>query len=310
MRLNDIQSFGFKKVGIEDKRVIEKYLSRTTGILSSYSSFASIICWDFLLNAYSAVFNDLLCILTYDTITGIWTISPPYGRYDNDNLDNIKGFFSTVGRLFSSAGEPLIINDVKGWMLDYYKKIDCFDFRPSFSVDLSDYIYFKGDFDKHVTAKNGKYLLKSFTQKYDYKIEDINENTVKPCMELFERLWAERKHSDYAGYSYIKNSTESLFKHYKELGLLGVVVIIDGSVVGYLCFTKEGNELLIHLKMNDYCYSGITEFMFFKALELYGQNCEYINYEEDMGIEGLRKHKARITKHSLFHNYTVFVKKN
>ena len=96
-----------------------------------------------------------------------------------------------------------------------------------------------------------------------------------------------------------------VLERYGEYGQLGGVLTAGGEIVSVSIGEVVGDTLFIHIEKADTGYSGAYQKTVNGFARLYGGGVRYINREEDMGIEGLRKSKLSYHPAALLEKYTV-----
>lgn len=160
------------------------------------------------------------------------------------------------------------------------------------SDDTQDYIYLSHDLatleGKRFQAKRNH--ISRFFREYDHvRLAALDDNNVPDALCVMEQWCAENDliPAEYGEYAVL---CEALH-HYKELGMRGMVLYVDdnpaamtlGSEISPLCFDVNFEKAL-----RGYVGSyAVINNEFAKTLTAY----KYINREEDLGIEGLRKSK-------------------
>lgn len=92
--------------------------------------------------------------------------------------------------------------------------------------------------------------------------------------------------------SFEKGAMERYFRHYFDFNQTGAVIKVDGEIVA-MSFGERLNRdtALIQIELADENYRGAYQAINKMFCENEWADCTYVNREEDMGIEGLRKAK-------------------
>jgi hypothetical protein len=89
-----------------------------------------------------------------------------------------------------------------------------------------------------------------------------------------------------------QKAIEHALHNFKELGLLGGILFVDGKCVAYtLGEILNDNTLVIHIEKAHIEYEGSYQAINNLFLKEFGDRLNYVNREQDLGIEGLRKAK-------------------
>lgn len=96
---------------------------------------------------------------------------------------------------------------------------------------------------------------------------------------------------------------------YQNRGLEGIVVYVDDNPVAFSFgefLTKE--TFLVHIEKADQSIMGIYTAINHAMANQVKDRCLYLNREQDMGIEGIRKAKQSYHPHHLIPKYDVLIK--
>lgn len=142
--------------------------------------------------------------------------------------------------------------------------------------------------------------ISAFSRKYDWYYTTLTDESIDQFRECAKRWYQSREDTNNT-LETERKGVELLFDHYKELNIDGGGIVVDNNIVAF----SLGSE--INPEMFDVCIE--------KALPEYAEayavinrefansvDYKYINREDDMGIDGLRK--AKLSYHPEF-----FVKK-
>ena len=176
-------------------------------------------------------------------------------------------------------------------------------FPGKFSVqsprDAAEYIYETSALltlsGKKLHAKRNH--VNAFRAAYAYEIRHLSEEN------LSEALGFVLDHSNTADE---KMAMERLFSVYTDFSLKGMLLYVDGTLVGVTVGEEIGGETaLIHLEKADTAFTGAYAMVNQLFVQNYFAHTRYINREEDMGIEGLRKAKLSYRPAFLLEKFTV-----
>lgn len=200
--------------------------------------------------------------------------------------------------IFNSLSEDEVIE-----LKEFFPNKYLFDYDR----DSSDYIY---ESEKLITL-SGKKLhskknhINAFKRKYNFIYRRITENDIPECKELFMKWYGTKDTDDY----FIKRSKDATFKlldEFQKFGLIGGVIEVDEKLIACSIGEKiREDTALIHIEFADTNYQGSYAIMNQQFIENEWNDCKYINREEDMGDEGLRKAKESYQPIKLLNLYTA-----
>lgn len=173
--------------------------------------------------------------------------------------------------------------------------------------DTYDYLY---AIDDLATLKGRKYHskrnhIKRFCTDYpDYTVEPIHEDNIDKARGMIAEWFKQRIEEGQAdAYELEQVALERAFDKYQELELEGMMLIVAGEVVAVTMGSKLSDEIFdVHFEKAKSDVRGaytVINYEFAKYIKEKYPKVLYIDREEDMGIEGLRKAKESYYPHHL-----------
>lgn len=276
------------------ERIDKKDRDRFNDVISRYyyrnaeSSFASLYLWGYEVDINIA-FGEHGMYLNFLGSTGKRAYLAPF-LYDMEQ--DINFAFNELWNHMKSEGESFCI---KGVIKELKEKIDSeiksnhhfFEDRESY-----DYIYKVEDLINLTGKKYSKKRnhLNYFFNNYKYEYRTYDKSLKPECLELIERWHLEKGEQD--GLDHEINVLKRMLNEYEDLCIKGAVVFVDEKIEA-LTFGEELNKdtALIHMEKANANIRGLYPFINQQFLKHEWSHLTYVNREEDMGIEGLRKAK-------------------
>ncbi len=277
----------FKTVQKSDVNNFKKYYD--------YSSPSAIGTEWNLLNAYMwrnefnikfAVYDDTLIRAYFNDDEKIWGYTMPVGKNIKGALNEIMGDSAERG----AAPHIVMLTNAQRAMLESM-------YPSGFSYERSpenqDYIYLTEEFatlpGKKFHAKRN-HISKFYRTYTDTHFETLDDSNKADAMQVVLD-WCRENGVNADNYEEAKIIREALFDLREEFNMRGAVLYADtkpiamtlGSEISPIAFDINFEKAL---REYDGVYAVISN-EFAKTLTSY----KYINREEDMGIEGLRKSK-------------------
>lgn len=291
----------FEEPKLSDKKWIDPIL-KNSGCIGVDCVFGSIYIWKDVYKAKVCNFDGLL-LRMYESDDISYTF--PVGNGDIKlAIDEMINDCKNKNKQFKMIG--LTKNMIK--YLDSIMK-DKFNFYET--RNAYDYIY---NTDDLAYLKGKKYHSKrnhisKFKRLYNFNYEDISTKNIDECKIFIEKWFDEFSEEKRKDIISEKNAIDLSFKHYNELEFKGGIIRVDEKIVA-LTIGEEINHRVfdIHFEkaLSDYVgsYTMINnEFVKRNLLDY-----QYINREEDLGIEGLRKSKLSYHPSILLEKYTAVLK--
>lgn len=293
----------FRDIDISDKMRINSALQKSDFMGCEYS-FANNMAWKRLSDSKISFYKDfyIVCTFSKDDSTPCFLFPAGDGSY--------KELFAELKRYTASLGKPLCFSGVTEKSLSLLSELfpDSFTFEPD--RDGSDYIYNSSDL---IQLSGKKYHSKrnhlARFNKLDYSFSLITEKDFDDCI-LFCTNTYNSKYSD-GDHSFVAEqyAINTYFTYFNELELNGGIIRIGGETAAVTIGEKLNSETYcVHIEKADISYDGIYAGInncFAKAV---AADYKFINREEDMGLEGLRKSKLSYHPAFILNKYIVTFK--
>ncbi len=291
----------FKGLELSDKEAIEKITSK----FPPYSdfNFTSMWIWNTYQKMMISELNGNLVVLFYDYISG-------------------EKFFSFIGKnKLSETANVLLDFSKKNYKINYLKLIpeEIADMLSKSELkiisdrDSYDYIYSASHLsDMNNWSKNSSSKkIKQFMELYpDYKVKQssINEILKKEYLEMFKR-WANNKKIDNHPELNEYKAFERLLE-IKDENIQIVSLYIQGLLAGFAVHeVLSGDYAISHFAKADINMNSSANDMlnWEEAKILNKQGIKYFNWEQDLGIPGLRYSKEKYKPSSFLNKYIISV---
>ncbi len=268
----------FKDITIKDKMTIDHYYERC-GYINSDCNFTNMYIWQPEFHIQYTIVEGCL-VLRAQEETGWWYHTMPVGG------GNIKQAILTMRDQWK---EDCCIKPLTEEMCERLEEVFPGQYQFEHMRDLDDYVYTREKLmnlsGKKMHAKRNH--VNRFKNKYDYRYELISpENLQKVAEFVFRQI--ETRSTNPEGE---KRAAKRLFDHYELLGVKGAALLVDGNVVAATVGENQNGTVLIHIEKADTSYEGSYAAINQMFVEREWEGYTYVNREEDMGIEGIRKAK-------------------
>ena len=182
-------------------------------------------------------------------------------------------------------------------------------FRFQLDRDASDYIYASQDLihlaDRKFHGKRNH--LARFQRSYNWSYEDITPENYADCKKIAHE-WCVQN-----GGCGKEDGTDDetcainmAFRSFEELKLSGGLLRVDGKPVAFTVGEEINPEVyLLHFEKALSGYEGLYAAINHEYAANHLENYRYINREEDLGIEGLRKAKLSYNPAILLEKYSA-----
>lgn len=291
----------FKPLTLDDKDFFDTYLKPYNFLTCEYS-FTNLFIWRKALDIQYAIYKNAVIIKKKD-FSDNYHFMQPIG-YNKENLKEIVDLLidyknnNSINYLFKDCETPFIedLKAIYGEKFNYEEDRNNFDYiyESSKLISLS---------GKKLHSKKNHY--NHFVKNYNYRIAPINEENIDDCMKAACK-WCYK--NDCRGYlRYELKSIQELLLNNHKLDFVGMAVYVDNVVSAFTIGEKmNDNMAIIHIEKADTDINGLYAFTNKTFVETYFKDIPYINREQDLGIEGLRKAKLSYHPFKLEPKYSVF----
>lgn len=289
----------FKKIELCDKDKIEPFL-RSTRELTCELSFANLLIWQPLYNNCYCIENDTLFLKSYDD--NIITYSLPIGNIKN-GIEKIISHCGKLPTIWAQEGKRFeFFKENYGHLYDIYESRNEFDYI----YNSSDLINLSGK--KYHSKRNH---ISAFSRQYNWHYEVINDkniNNVKKCAEIwykqnFDRMDEELKCE--------MNGVFLMLDNLEFLDLSGGAIIVENEVVAFTLGSSLNNDIYnVHVEKCLLGFEAAYTVINREFASRNAKNYKYINREDDLGLEGLRKSKLSYKPEILLPKYICTSKEN
>lgn len=313
----------FKDLSTSDRALIQRftlYGERQNCDLS----FSNLISWRFLYNTQFAVIDDYL-VFRFHTGRHLAYMMPiPKPQVMEDGSYRVKPcdecsvkVIRTIRDDSIAMGHPFLMLGVCNYMVDLIEQSfpDTFTIEPN--RNFADYIYTRDKLinlsgKKLQSKRNHINKFKSLYPQYTYR--PLTEDLIPQCLEL-EKQWRKVSKDDTdeqdldESLSIELRSMTRAFHRWDRLGLTGGTIWVDDKLVAFT-FGCPINQTTfdVCVEKADVNYEGAFSIINQEFVKHLPEQYCYINREEDMGNEGLRRAKLSYHPDILLEKNTVMEK--
>lgn len=259
-----------------------KYFTEHSGVQSCDFTLCGIYLWGMYYGYEMCVYKDTLFIKGRDEF-GKEAFALPVGALDTaEAVLLVREYCAHHGLKPRFSFVPA-------------EKLDAFEGGRAQKLDgWSDYIYEA----ESLAALSGKKLHKKknrfnkFVKTYpDYRFETVTSENISRVRDFYSRFLSENP-SDSERLAAEEKIIMRLMDEYAILGLKGGMITAHGEVVAFAFGERVGDTLYLHFEKADRAFDGAYEAINCLFVRNFAENALYVNREEDMGDEGLRRAKS------------------
>ena len=260
-------------------------------IISEFDEFScelteiNLLLWQDIYDFKFCILNDML--FTKNCVNGVTTFGIPFSKNMNKGLAILKEYCE-------EAGLKLKFFAVQGERLELFKQNVDEEFIYEPVRDSFEYIY---DRETLTNLSGKKYHSKrnhisGFMRKYRWSFERLSNENFLEVKNMLAKWYEENRDKKNDNMAAEQNGLYKILDEGLFNKFLGGVLRVDEQVIAFTLGCKISNEIFDvniekALSSFDGAYAMINN-LFVKS-EL--SEFKYVNREEDMGIEGLRRAK-------------------
>ena len=303
---------GAQKLKLEDKATFDKYFERFTPLNSEFT-FTNLFMWRNFYELLYLEFDSHLIVYSNEYLRK--RKPPSSGNY------NAKYFFPPIGPNPAEIMKQIMeeINDVEFHRVpeNIIDQLDKDYVSNNLEIqedrDNWDYVY---DAEELINLAGNKYRqnrrwLNKFLERYEYEFQTLTEETVEKTKELQLEWCIMRDCEDDEGLEQEHEAIYEALNNFRVLGFTGAVICINGGCAAYTFGEMLNPEtLVIHVEKAHMKYQGGYQAINNLFLKNFFPHVKYVNREQDLGVDGLRKAKESYKPINMVKKYIVFPKRN
>lgn len=300
---------GFKPVEIGDRVHIDPILVKNPSQASEFT-FAYLYMWQCDYRFQYVIRNGWLLIVsesTYDIPFALCPL-PVNGLFDRDGFDASVHW---LRKRFAANGRPLVFGRVEEKRLPWFDGFACAEFTIERSDRTADYVY---DADSLRDLPGRKYGSKrnhisQFLRHHPgYEIVPVGPENLDECRRIIEQWCLARNCTCGSPESCERYACNRMLDSWEQLDMQGILLCVDGRFEAFTIGEALDPETVVirYEKANGEIH-GLYAILNRDFLQNNWPGSRFVNREEDMGIEGLRKAKESYHPCRMVQKYTLFL---
>jgi len=286
----------FKAIELEDSSAFDQALKKDPPVISELT-FTNIFAWRQAYKFESSLLGGFIILRSLSS--GRHIFFPPIGEGDTKGaiVEAFRGGKGIFSRLPESTGR-LFEND-PGYKLTPDR-------------DNSDYLYYSEELislsGKRFDGKRN--LIKKFKSLQRYEYVEFRAADIEECL-FFEEDWCRLKNCEAVqGLENERLAIRQMLENFSRFALVAGGIRVDAKIRA-IAIGQELNPqtLVIHVLKADPDMAGLYQLMNNEFVSRAAVNYRYVNMEQDLGLEGLRKAKLSYHPAAMVNKYTLELKR-
>ena len=184
--------------------------------------------------------------------------------------------------------------------------------------DFFDYVYAiddLADLKGKKFQKKRNHFNRFRSEHPEYEVRELNRCNLRQAMGMVDDWYRHRLQTDPQGNYLLENiALGRAFQHYEDLGMEGIMLLDRGRVLAVTMGSRLSPDTFdIHFEKAredaDGAYNAVN-CEFARFLRLKYPEVRFLNREDDMGLEGLRKAKLSYNPHHMEEKYWACLKED
>ena len=292
----------FKDIELSDRELITRY-TQNSPRRNCDLSFSNLCSWRFLYNTQFAILDGYLLLKFWVEEELVYMM--PIGNGD------LKKVLEALIEDAHQEGKPFCLLGICSGMCSELETFMPGKFQFTADRDYADYLYHRTDLatlsGKKLQAKRNH--VNKFKRTYNYEYTPITPDRIQECLEL-EAIWCKANNCDqHEGTGNERRALVYALHHFDELGLMGGILHVDGKIVAFTFGMPINQDTFgVHVEKADTSIDGAYAMINHEFAKHIPEQYIYINREEDLGIEGLRKAKLSYQPAIILDKYMACLK--
>lgn len=294
----------FSEITLGSKAEFDHYISLHNPQISELT-FTNFFAWRYFYRFRYSVISGLLCVIAVPCRGEPFAMMP----LGDVNEENLSAAYSKLKKYFGKMGWRLVFRKITAGEIEFFRKRIASEASIVYDRDNSDYLYKTDDL---ICLRGKKYdgkrnHINKFKKLYTYEYVPLECSLLDECARIMEQ-WCLEKNCECRNGKYCERKANlELLNDFKTLGCNGALIKVDGV---YEAFTAgemlNENTAVIHIEKARSSIKGLYTFINQQFAEKEWSETTYINREQDLGLEGMRKAKLSYHPVRLIDKYTVY----
>lgn len=292
----------FKDIELQDKELITSFTLNSPR-RNCDLSFSNLCSWRFLYNTKFAIMDGFLLLKFW--ADGELVYMMPIGNGDLNKV--LDALIEDANR----EGEPFCLLGICAGMCSELETFMPGRFQFTADRDYADYVYLRSDLatlsGKKFQAKRNH--INKFKKTYNYEYTPITADRIRECLDL-EAEWCKVNNCDqHEGTGNERRALIYALHNFDALGLTGGILHVEGKIAAFTFGMPINQDTFgVHVEKADTRIDGAYAMINYEFANHIPEQYIYINREEDLGIEGLRKAKLSYQPAIILEKYVACLK--
>lgn len=294
----------FAEITLHNKTEFDRLINLHHPQISELT-FTNLFAWRYFYKFRYTIIAGLLCIISVPCKGEPFAMMP----VGDANDENFAEAFSALKEYFVKRGWKLVFKKITNDELAYFRSRIESEESIVYDRDNSDYLYSTADL---INLRGKKYdgkrnHINKFKRQHTYGYVPLECSLIDECSRIMEQ-WCKDKNCSCQNGDYCeRHANLELLNNFKVLGCKGALIKVDGAYEAFTAGEMLNNDTaVIHIEKAKNTVDGLYTIINQQFAEREWSRSTYINREQDLGKEGMRKAKLSYQPMRLIDKYTVY----
>lgn len=294
----------FSEITLNSKHLFDQYIKKHKPEISELT-FTNFFAWRYYYRFRYAVVSDLLCVIAAPAKKQPFAMMP----IGDVNERNFEEAYNAIRGYFAQRGWKLCFGRITRDELAYFRDKVADEASIVYDRDNSDYLYNTRDLAE---LKGKKYdgkrnHINRFMKEHTFEYVPLECGLLDECTRIMEEWCRDKDCSCQEGDYCERNANLEILRHFKTLGCKGALIKVDGEFAAFTVGEMLNEDTaVIHIEKARSSINGLYTVINQQFVQREWNGTVYINREQDLGLEGMRKAKLSYHPVTLVEKFNVY----
>jgi hypothetical protein len=293
-----------RELTLDDRALIEDALAREPPDTSELT-FTNLFIWRHAYELQLSQVDGALCVFSWRADPEDSFLLPPLLAADGAAVVE-----KALRHLHANGHDPKLTRVSTAQL----QRLGITDRRFSVEPDRDnwDYVYSVRDLvelagDRYHRKRN--HIAQFRAEHDDWEYRPLTPDLVPACEEL-QDLWCDEKHCDLTATLHAESrAVKEALRNLDRLSAVGGCILVNGKVEAFtLGEPLNGDTVTIHIEKANAAFHGLYQVINQQFLAHQWRDFAYVNRQQDLGVQGLRKAKESYYPHHIVEKHVVRLK--
>ena len=289
----------FREICLEDKNLFKNFFAHSPPQISEHT-FTNLFIWRHYYHFQWCLWDECVCTLAHIEGSQPFFFPPICEKNFKERINDLMLYLKRQG--FDEMVQRVPEHSVNQYLRDHN------NFEIALDRGNCDYIYLA---EELITLEGNKFHgkrnhINKFKKNHSYQYKSLTPSLVSECLKM-ETEWCNLKHCEmFPSLAGEERAIYEALKNMETLGFKGGVIVINEKVEAFALGEQLNTQTaVIHAEKANPAFEGLYQLINQEFCMHEWGNIAYINREQDLGEEGLRKAKLSYHPHHMINKFTV-----